>query len=288
MLSKGNTTENLIDTLQKLDNKSNNKDNSCQSESEEDAKITRENKTMCRLLNIHLREFFDDIYIPFVYFRDGDWNINKILYNNEDVLFFNKKYITNTDENRFYEVFYKFIEMLEEIFSSDNKLYIYLKKWTDMTNLKWKSIVSKSYLKSLLTEKKYQYISPSYTANLFYNTCKKHNNDLEKVKVETEKHLNEIVKRVRKEIREFRDLYNDIVVSYVYEYPYNTTEQNLYVKAFLNCVIIAILDFAEKLINLHVYAIHPIVEDIIGYYTPLDEINSYDPKENKNKPLCIV
>jgi hypothetical protein len=279
MMEQAVSTETLIDKLQNLNN------NDCDSE---DEKIAEENRTMCRLLNIHLRDFFDDIYIPYNFFRDANWNISKVLYDNEDVLFFNKKYITDTDENRFYEVFYKFMGMLEEIFTPDNKLYAYFKKWTDMSNLKWRSNNNKTYLKQLLTGKKYQYISPLHTTNIFYEICIKYNNDPEKVKLETEKQLDLIVKIVRKEIKEFRQLYNDIIVSYVFEYPYNTNEQKLYVKAFLNCVILAIIDFSEKLIDLHVYAIHPIIEEIIGYYTPLDEINHYNLKENDNKHLYIV
>ncbi|XWV26068.1 hypothetical protein QJ857_gp1012 [Tupanvirus soda lake] len=278
MSEKENTTENIIETLKKLDNV----------DLDDDEKKMKENKTMCRLLNIHLREFYDDIYIPFDFFRNADWNISKILYDNEDILFYNKKYITKVDEERFYEVFDKFILMLEEIFSTNSKLYVFLKKWTDMTNIRWKTNGTKSYLKSLLTESKYQYISPAFTTNLFCEISKKHNNDPQIVKSEIEKELDIIVKKVKEEVKKFRKIYNEIVMSYVYEFPYNTQEKDIYVKAFINTVILVVLDFAEKLIELNVYAIHPIVKDIIGYYTPLDEINQYNPLDNGNRKICIV
>ncbi|XWV24820.1 hypothetical protein QJ856_gp0963 [Tupanvirus deep ocean] len=278
MSEKENTTENIIDTLKKLDN----------TDLDEDEKKMQENKTICRLLNIHLREFYDDIYIPFDFFRNADWNISKILYDNEDILFYNKKYITKVDEERFYEVFDKFILMLEDIFSTNSKLFVFLKKWTDMSHMRWKTNNTKSYLKSLLTERKYQYISPAFTTNLFCEISKKYNNDPQIVKTEIEKELDNIVKKVKEEVKIFRKIYNEIVMSYVYEFPYNTQEKEIYVKAFINTVILVVLDFAEKLIELNVYAVHPIVKDIIGYYTPLDEINQYDPLENGNRKICIV
>jgi len=77
-------------------------------------------------------------------------------------------------------------------------------------------------------------------------------------------------------------------MSYVYEYPYDVVKKDIYIKAFINSIIMCILDFAEKLIDLNVYAVHPIIEEIIGYYTRLDEINSYVPADYGFKRLYIV
>jgi hypothetical protein len=271
-------TENIINTLEKLDDV----------KMSENKEKNENNKTMCRLLNIHLREFFNDIYVPYDFFRDENWNISEVLRNNKDILFYNKKYLTEEDEERFNEVFNKYINALEEIFSIDNKLFIFLKNWTDMRDTRWKTNGSKSYLKSLLVDRKYEYISPIYTTNIFLQMSKKYQNDTDKIKLKVENHLNEIVKNVKKEVKAFKKIYNEIITSYVFEYPPDTDEKDVYVLGFINSIIMSILDFAEKLISLNVYAIHAIVTELIVYYTPLDEINQYNPSENHNRKIYIV
>ena len=250
---------------------------------------TEENRTVCRLLKIHLDEFYGDISIPFNYFRNGNWCIHKVLYDNDDILFYNKIYMTDEDNERFDEVFGKFIDMLEDIMNPKNKLTIFLKKWTDMSNAsKWKSNDTKSYLKSLLTQKKYQYISPQYTTSLYCNLCDKYPNDMDKIKEKITEHLDNIVQAVIKEVRAFRKIYNEIITSYTYECPIKSQDKDVYVLGFINSIILTILSFAEKMIKLHVYAIHPIVNSVIEYYTPLDEINLYDPADNAGRQICIV
>ena len=271
------SVENIIDQLKRLD----------ENIFEKDENLDEENRARCRMINIHLREFFDDIYIPYTFFKDGDWKISKVLYNNEDSLFFNEKYMTDDDHQRFYEVFDKYISVVEEILSTNNKLHVFLKKWTDTSDLRWKPNETRSYLKSLLVKSEYQIISPVYTANYFYELRKKHGDDSEKIKTKIEEHLDQIVKKVRVEMKHFKKVYNEIVESYVYEHPINPSEDS-YLLGLINSVILAILDFADKLLNLNIYAVHPIVTNIIGYYTPLDEIYQYDPLDNDGRKLCIV
>ena len=247
------------------------------------------NKTICRMVNIQLRDFFDDIYIPYHYFRKAEWKISKVLYNNEDSLFYNEKYLTPEDKNRFYEVFDKFVNMIEEILSTENKLHTFLEKWTDTSDIRWRSLPTKSYLKSVLTKKEYQVISPLYVTNLYCELNAKYKDD-KKVKKILEDHLDEVIKNVKKEMREFKKIYNSIVDSYTYEYPLDESEctSDIYVKGFINSVILASLDYVEKLLDLNIYAVNPMVMDIIGFYTPLNEINTYDPSENDGRKLYIV
>lgn len=249
---------------------------------------SEDNRTVCRLLKIHLDDFYDDINIPFGYFRDANWKISKVLYDNDDVLFYNKKYMTEEDNTRFYEVFDKFIDMIEDIMNPKSKLVIFLKKWTDMSNLRWKANESRSYLKSLLVHKKYQYISPEYTTSIYCDLCEQYPNDVDKIKGNLTKRLDKIVQEVRTEVREFRKNYNEIVTSYTYEYPLHVQDKDIYVLGFINSIILTIISFAEKLIDLHVYAIHPIVNSVIEYYTPINDINLYDPADNGYRRICIV
>ena len=176
--------------------------------------------------------------------------------------------------------------MLEENFNPDNKLQLYLKNWTDTSSNKWKTNDKKPYLKSILTKRKYQIISPSYTTNVYSEYIQKFSDNREKFKENFEHHLDTIIAEFKDEYKKFQVLYNEIVDAYVYEHP--LVYDPHYVMGFINSVLLAILDFVEKLIELNIYAIHPILIQVIEYYTPLDEINSYLPVENNGKKLCIV
>lgn len=286
-----NKTTDIIDALKNLNNMVRNNEQ----KSEEKQVIvqnkldekTPENKTICRLVNLHMDYFFDDIYVPYNFFKANDWKISKVLYDNEDALFFNNKYLTKEDEERFYEVFDKYISMIEEILTPDNKLCIFLKKWTDMTEPRWKA-KNKSYLKSLLIDDKYQYISPVYITNIYCDLNKKYKTDNDKIKQEIEKHLDGIVKKVKKEIHSFRKSFDEIIFSYVYEHPSDPKEKNVYSRGLINSVMVAILNFTEKLIDLNVYAVHPIIVNVTDYYLPLDRINEHQSNKNRDREIYIV
>lgn len=270
-------------TIQTLENMRNTRGDAKMGE-----KDSQENRTICRLLKLHLDEFYSDIYIDYADFRNNKWKINKVLYDSEHVLFYIKRFLTEEDDTKFYEVFEKYTEMIEEIMNPNNKLSHFLKRWTDMTGSVWLDKNINSYLKSLITHKKYQYISPEYTTNIYYTLCKKYSNNIELVKVDIEEHLNGIVSNVRSEIKEFKSVYNEIIASYTYEFPIDSTEQYTYTLGFINSIILSILIFAEKMIELHVYAVHPIINGVIEYYTPLDEISEYSPSENGNRQIYVV
>ena len=103
-----------------------------------------------------------------------------------------------------------------------------------------------------------------------------------------EEHLGNLMKKIKAEIKIFEQIYHEIVTSYVYEYPYDMPDKERYNSALVNTIILEILNFSEKLIDLHVYTIHSIVNNIIEYYTPLDEINQYNPKDYDKRKICIV
>ena len=247
-----------------------------------------DNRTTCRLINLHIKGFYDNLYIPFDFFKEDDWKINKILYNNEDVLYYNKKYVTPYDEKRFYEVFDKFIIMIEDILTPNNKLCSFLKRWTNMDQSKWRIINTKSFLKSLLNNRKFRFISPAYITNIYCDLNNKYKNDNEKIKSEIIAHLMDIYKKCKMEIKNFEEIYEEIITAYVYEYPIDTSEESAHVSAFINSIVLEILNFSEKLIDLHIYAIHQIINEIIDYYTPLDTINTYKPHEFGKRKICVV
>jgi len=165
--------------------------------------IEENNHTICRMMNIQLKEFFNHIFIPYSYFKNDNWRISKILYNNEDVLFYNENYLAESDKPKFYEVFDRFIIMIEEILSTNTKLYSFLKKWTNTNKMRWCNNSDRSYLKSVLTDRDYGLISPTYVTNIYCDLSKKFQN-FNKTKEELELHLNEIINQVNKEIKIFK------------------------------------------------------------------------------------
>lgn len=254
----------------------------------EEELIIEENRTVCRLFNLHMSDFYDNIYVPFRFFKKGGWDIVKVLNNNEDSIFFNKLYLPGKDLDRFYDVFDKYITMIEDIMSPDSLLISYLKNWTDMSGIKWKENKNKSYIKLILSKTKYSIISPLYIINLFHQLKKTYENNTPKIKSTLEEKLDEVVKEARTIKKEFKKIYSEIIDMYVYEYPLDEASSENYVKSFINTILTTIFDYAEKLIDINIYAIHPIFIGISNDFLPLDEINSFDPSENSNKNLYIV
>lgn len=231
-------------------------------------------KKLCRLLHKHLPDLHDNIHVPYDWFKDGGWNVINILYDNPDSLFYNDICLTPTDKERFNEIFDKYICIVEPIWKLDSDLRKYLE------NCK-----SDIYLKKIMTIDKYKIISPVYLLDIYkkkWNICK---GDHELVDQKYKKHLDKIMASYKTEIKKFKSEISKIVTAYVYEYPiFSNEEINLgYVKGFINSIILTILDLAEKLISLNIYAIHAIIYDIVNYYIPLDEINMYNESDNDGK-----
>jgi len=249
-----------------------------------------QNKTICRQINVQLREFFDDIYISFNCFKRNEWKISKVLYDNEDALFYNELFFTGNDNMKFNEVFAKYIAMIEEIMTADNQLYVFLKNWTDKSNFRWKANLKSqnSYLKGILTNGNYQIISPSYITDIYCELGKQYRDNEALLKQLFENKLNHITHNTRTETSKFKQAFNSLLESYVYEQPLEYEQRPLYTLAFLNGIVMTIMDYAEKLIDLNVYAIHAIISQLIEYYIPLDEINGHDPSKNNNCEIIII
>lgn len=191
---------------------------------------------ICILIKKHIENFYDNIYIPYIFFKKNDWDIKKTLLENKDILYYNEKYLINDDKKIFNNIFKNYVKMIEKIMS--NELYIYLKK--EDNNLK--KIIN-SYP-----------ISPIYIIELYKNN-----------KIDE---LDEIMEKVKKEKKKFKIIFKKIIKEYVY----NTSKDLVYKLGFINSVLMEILKLADKLIKLNVYAIHSIISNIIDDILPLDEI----------------
>lgn len=279
------STYDMIHTLQHIDksyNKSNDKSYNKSRDKSSKLKQTSSQETICRLLKKHIPNFYDNIYIPFKFFNKGKWQVDKILNDNKDVLYYNESYLMVKDLNNFSDIFKEYIRMVKINFDTKNNFFLFLQKWDTMTN-------NKSYLKSLIVGKKYNIFSPAHIADIYQENCKLFSGEDESVivisiKNKTEQYLDKQLKASRRIIEKFKKRYQRIINSYVYEYPISNVQMS-YQKNLINNVIKEILSTAKKLIKLHIYAIHPIIYDIIDYFLPLDDINQF---ESNNRKLIVV
>ncbi len=154
--------------------------------------------------------------------------------------------------------------------------------------IRWTAKKTNSFLKTLINSDDYYIISPEYIVSQFLEIKKScPNKNFKEIQKNLKEHLNEILQTAFEYIDNFRMSYNEIVSSYVYEHPLEYKFGSNYVKGFINTIILLIIDLVDDLISLHVYAIHPIISDIINVYTPLDIVNEFF-NDNNNKELYIV
>lgn len=244
---------------------------------------TTDTKKMCRLIRKHLKGVYDDIYVSYKYIRQNDWNIANSMHDNTDSLFYDGDYMTESDTNRFYEIFHRYVSVvIEPIFNYSNQLSRYMQSWSDKS--------SSTYLKRLMIEGDYAILSPLFVADAYKKKYMKYKKDKTRLDNKFKKYLDGIILEYNKERKLFKHTYREIIDSYVYECPLDIVldSNSTYVKGFINSIIMTILDFAEKIIELNVYAIHSIVNEIIDYYVPLDDINTFNPQNYRGKKLVII
>lgn len=247
---------------------------------------TEENRSMCRLLKIHFSNFFDNIYIPFNFFRKECWDIRYVLDNNADSLFYNEKYMNEENKTKFEKTYKKYADMIEEIMSPGNKLAVFLKKWTDMTGISWKAKSINSYLKSILTNSRYEFISPLHITEIYCEYSNKYRDNSELIQNKMIKYVDKIRKKMRQSINLFKKEFEKNINDYVYKYP--LIENKNFSKKFINILIKSIIIFSKKMIKLNIYCIHTIVNDIICFLIPLEEINNYDINEYHNRKIIVI
>ncbi len=268
---------------------SKNQKNESESESENEINPEPEKtKTMGRLIRIHIRSFFDNIYIPFKFFNNEEWVLEEILDKNKDVLFYHEDYISEANKKIFENIYSKFRNFLFEIFSTGTTFCNFLKKWTDMSDQKWKNNNTVSYLRKILSDEKYEYISPIHVTNLYFDISKKNKGNVDVIKKELENQLNKINLQTKKETKKFKNTYHKLLTAYVINYPINIHDCRQYSIDFLNLVYVEICKFIDTLLDMHVYGFHPIIEDVVEDYTPFDFMYQYDKEDHDDREILVV
>jgi len=248
---------------------------------------TKRNKSICFMLKRNFPDFYDRIYVPFKLFREGEWNISKVLRQNMDALYHNEEFVTNIDVARFDNVFGRYLDLIKKVFETDTQLEKYMIQWKERRN--------ETYLKKIIKGSKYNIITPFYLADIHKRLFVKYKTDTEKFDKKYTRKLNETIESYRFEKKEFREKFNELLDAYVYEYPIESPTMNsdknlaeMYTKGFVNGMILAILDFADKLLDLRIYAIHHVVKSVINSYLPLDDINLLDPEDKDYVAIMII
>jgi len=248
---------------------------------------TKRNKSICFMLKRNFPDFYDRIYVPFKLFREGEWNIGKVLRQNMDALYYNESFVTNIDVARFDNVFGRYLDLIRKVFEPDTQLEKYMIQWKERRN--------DTYLKKIIKGSKYNIITPFYLADAHKRLFVKYKTDTEKFDKKYTRKLNEIIESYRFEKKEFREKFNELLDAYVYEYPIQSPTMNsdknlaeMYTKGFVNGMILAILDFADKLLDLRIYAVHHVVKSVINSYLPLDDINLSDPDDEDYVAIVII
>lgn len=245
------------------------------------------NRIVCRLIRLHIKKFFDNIYIPFDYFKDDNWNIDKVIYKNKDAIFYNPSFLTHETKLYFDDVYDKYVIMIKEIFISDNLLIKYLKSWTDMTERLYKISSNTSYLKELLNNSKYKYLSPLYVTQIYVDIIKKDGSNSDKRK-QIENKLDENCLVIKNICLDFKKEYNSLLNDFVFKMPLDSTSSKEFNKLFRCNIMLLIINTANKLIDNNVYAIHRIISYITDDYMMLDVINSHDPVDYNGKKIMLI
>jgi hypothetical protein len=238
------------------------------------------NKQTCLLLKKYVKKFYNNIYIPMNFFKMNKWNIDEVLADNVDALYFNDKYFTSHEKQIFETTFCKYITLIKNIFSPESNLFSLMND-------------RNVYFLKIISYRNYRYISPAYIADL-YMEC---HDDKEKIN-ELIEIVNDIAIEIKDLLQTFYMKFIDILDIYVYHYPLtnsydvttDTTDTDIYFhqQKFMNCLVLEILNLADILIKKKIYAIHPIVNSVLSLYFSLDIVNQHDPKENNHQELIII
>lgn len=228
------------------------------------------NETICNLLGSQLNDFFNDINIPFEIFQQQYFDVKKILRKNKEALFYISEYTTKEIQLLFDKVFSKYISEIEKIFYPKSVLHLYLQKWKNEDD---QQITNNSYLKKLLNSDKYNYMSPLHITNVYIKNLQKHNGNKKLTRIETLKKLNFDKSNISTEIKKFKHIYDNLISDYVcYKKLNDNNAVTRYTRKFISDIIHVILIFTDKLLSCNVYSVHTIINYIIDFYLPLDEL----------------
>nr|AEX62650.1 hypothetical protein mv_R445 [Moumouvirus Monve] len=143
------------------------------------------------------------------------------------------------------------------------------------------------FLIKIINSRRYKYISPEYIINE-YVSLKNQLQDEDEIQKILRENLSKIILETRICIKDFKKKYDIFISRYISEYPFDEKLQPIHTKSYLNDILLSIYNCCEELLNLNIYACHPIILGIIESTLPLDDIYLYEPENNKNKSLIIV
>lgn len=268
------------------------------------------NRKFCRLIKVQMPSFYDNIFVPYHYFRDGRWDIRQIIYENTDALFYSEKYMSSSDQTKFEKLHLDYFNVIAEIMDPEGKLYRFLDKWTIQRGpfAKWRDSREGSHLKNLIL--KHDRISPFYFIDLYADAIKQNIEGTIEARKENiiaimSKKIEVRVKNIRRHTIIFKKRYDALVSSFVFNYPidfgHDAREREhgacddisfadkiaKYEFNFVSKLLKSILNFADKLMSLDVYAVHAVITEIIDNFFDIDNCILHHKKKDKERIIIV-
>lgn len=247
---------------------------------------TINNKAICQLVDAQLEHFFSDIGITLDLLEEEQWDIDGVIGTDRDPLFYYEEYYFSTPEakERFEAIFARYTAMIIENLRPDNQLIRYLDNWQRIKARNPRAKI-RSFLRATLKHKDYQMFSPVFIANMYADRIEniKDRNNLRNsakkkhmIRAEIEQELDKRLETFDEVLAEFNSYYTIQRKLFLYSPEEDNTIAG---KKFICNMMVGIMNLAEQLINLNVYAIHSIISEIINEFTPLFGVIEMDECE---------
>lgn len=270
---------------------------SSDSSSDSDDPITPEerkyNRNMCDYLENNTNYFFSGIGLEKRDFRRYNWHIKKALCDCPEIMFYIKQYLPTEDEARFTQVFEKHVNTILRLFDPNyNKnFYDFLSK-KEFANFINDPDVKKPVIIRLMNRHALKYHDPLYLYNLYNEVVNNRESDVSRKNAI--KTLNAIINdnkmRIQEEKDKFMKTFVEIIDYYYYENSFETSIEDSIVESMgcMNSILLLIINFVEKLNELHVIGIYEIINNMTDSHIPLEAMIQYQMGRKRKIPLTIV
>jgi len=220
-------------------------------------------EAICRLLRIHIVDFFESIHIDYNKLKYQGWNTSRLIEDTKVYFYYHPSFDQEL-QTEFNRVFQKYIVLLSEIINPENKLAEILLKNTDTTAGYWKQKESISKILDILDSDEYLGISPSHIINIYLEICMDNPPDRKEALITR---LDAIVDQRKQAVRNFcRGVKSTLLQHMCRDYQYGE------INNLSSDVIREILTFMEILIDLKIYRISDMIEDNIHKYLDPNDI----------------
>lgn len=219
----------------------------------------RENRSRLHQINKVYTNFLDNICLTQVEFRNCLYNVNKVLQNKNYFFSYDKTRITQENINAYELVYEKYCNIIKSIFE---------------LNLKKTQILNLKPAIELSNTDKFDIFSPKYIIDTYASICE--NNDNQTVYMKMTADLEKKYKKVKKYYKLFNKKYYSLINKFILNCPENLELMYNYQTTFLNNLLKVVIDFCNYMIDINVYAVPLLINNVVTLYTPMDTLHQID------------